>query len=81
MKHTTQRMTIAICFYFFKENVQNGERFSNDDGDGNENGKKAIGLDWQSRPLHVLHDFLYLSLPSSHDYQVKLPIVTFCGGL
>ena len=40
---------------------------SNDDGDGNKNGKKAIGLHQQ------------LSLPSSHDYDVKLPIFTLYG--
>ena len=26
---------------------------SNNDGDGNKNGKKAIGLDWQNRMLFV----------------------------
>ena len=29
--------------------------FSNDDGDGNENVKKAIGLDWQNKTLYVHH--------------------------
>ena len=38
---------------------------SNDDGDDNENGKKA---------------FLYISFPSWHDYNVNLPNFTFCGG-
>ena len=28
---------------------------SNDDGDGNEDGKKAIGSDWQTTTLHVHH--------------------------
>ena len=48
---------------------------SDDDGDGNENGKKAIGLDMTSKTttLHVHHSFLYISLPSLHDYDVKLP--------
>ena len=47
----------------------------NDDDDGNENGKKAIGLDMTSKTttLHVHHAFLYISLPSLHDYNVKLP--------
>ena len=40
---------------------------SNDDGDGIENGKKSIA-------------FLYIPLPSLHDYDVKLPNFTFCGG-
>ena len=26
------------------------------------------------------HAFLYISLLSLHDYDVKLPIFTFCGG-
>ena len=38
------------------------ESLSNDDGDANENGKKAIGLDWQNndsaRESHVFVDFL-----------------------
>ena len=41
----------------------------------NENGKKAIGLDMTSKTttLHVHHSFLYISLPSLHDYDVELP--------
>ena len=53
---------------------------SNDDGDVNKNGKKAIGLDWQTTTLHVYHAFLYISLPSLHYYDVKMPIFTFCEG-
>ena len=34
---------------------------SNDDGDVNDNGKKAT--------LHAHHAFLYISLPSLHDYR------------
>ena len=30
--------------------------------------------------LHVHHAFLYISLPSLHDYNVKLPNFTFCRG-
>ena len=41
--------------------------FSNDDGDGNENGKKAIGLLRKITTLLVHHTFLYISLPSLHD--------------
>ena len=29
--------------------------------------------------LHVHHAFLYISLPSLHDYDVKMPNFTFCG--
>ena len=34
---------------------------SDDVGDGNENGKKAIGLDWENNNLHVHPAFLYIS--------------------
>ena len=36
--------------------------FSNDDGNGNENVKKAIGLSSKTTSLHVHHAFLYISL-------------------
>ena len=42
---------------------------SNDDGDGNEKGKKAT--------LHEGSRLLYISLPSLHDYDVELPISRF----
>ena len=29
--------------------------------------------------LHVHHAFLYISLPSLHDYDVKMPNFTCCG--
>ena len=47
---------------------------SNDDGDGNENGKKATGLDRQN------NNFARISLLSLHDYNVKVPNFTFCRG-
>ena len=48
----------------------------NDDGDGNEKGKNAIGLDWQKKKKTILrahHAFLCISLTSLHDYDVQLP--------
>ena len=54
--------------------------FSNNDGDGNENVKKAIGLLSKTTSLHVHHAFLYISLPLLHDYDVKMPSFKFCGG-
>ena len=51
---------------------------NNDDGDGNENGKKVLGLDSETTTLHVHHAFLYISLPSLHDYNVKVPNFAFC---
>ena len=54
--------------------------FSNDDGDGNQVVKKAIGLLRKTTTLHVHHAFLYISLPSLHDYDVKMPNCKFYGG-
>ena len=54
--------------------------FSNDEGDGNENVKKATGLSSKTTSLHVHHAFLYISLPLLHDYDVKMPSFTFYGG-
>ena len=53
------------------------ESFSNEDGDGNERGKKAIGLISKTTTLHVHHTFLYISLPSLKNYDVKMPNFTF----
>ena len=53
--------------------------FSND-GDGDEDVKKAIGLLRKTTTLHVHHAFLYISLPSLHDYDVKMPNCKFYGG-
>ena len=50
--------------------------FSNDDGDGNENGKKAKSLISKTTRLHVNHTFLYISLPSLQDYDLKMPNFT-----
>ena len=44
----------------------------NDDGDVNESRKKAIGLDWQNNNFTRASRFLYISLPSLHDYDVKI---------
>ena len=51
---------------------------SNDDGDGNENGKKTIGLDRQNSNFVRASLCLYISLPSLHDYNMKMPKFTFC---
>ena len=50
-----------------------------DDGDGNGNATKAIGLITKTTILHVHHAFLYISLPSLHDYEVKIPNFTYTG--
>ena len=41
---------------------------SNDNGDANENGKRAIDLDWQKKNLLVHRALLYVSFPSLPDY-------------
>ena len=52
-----------------------------DDGDGNGNATKAaIGLISKTTISHVHHAFLYISLPSLHDYDVKMPNFTFYRG-
>ena len=54
--------------------------FSNDEGDGNKNVIKAVGLLDTKTNLYVHHTFWYNSLPSLHDYDVKVPYFTFSGG-
>ena len=51
-----------------------------DDGDGNGNTTKTIGLISKTTILHVHHAFLYISLPSLHDYDVKMPNFTMYRG-
>ena len=48
--------------------------------DGNGNATKAIGLISKTTILHVHHAFFYISLPSLHDYDVKMPNFTMCRG-
>ena len=43
----------------------------NYDGEVNGNVKKAIGLMSKTTTLHVHHAFLYISLQSLHNYDVK----------
>ena len=54
---------------------------SNYDGDVNESGKKPVGLDsWQNNNFaRFITLFLYISLSSLHDYDMKMPNFTFCG--
>ena len=51
-----------------------------DDGDGNEYVKKAIGLITKTTTLRLHHAFLYMPLPSLHDFDVKMPDFTFYRG-
>ena len=50
--------------------------FGNDDGDGNQDVKKTIVL---LRKTTTRLFSLYISLPSLHDYDVKMPIGKFYG--
>ena len=50
--------------------------FSNDNGKGNENVKKAIGLDYKTTTLHVHLDFWYICMPSLFGHDVKFPPMT-----
>ena len=52
----------------------------NDNDDGKVNGEKIIRFINKKTTLHVHHAFLYISLPSLHVYEVKMPNSTFCGG-
>ena len=51
-----------------------------DDGDGNGNAAKTIGLISKTTILRVHHAFLYISLPSLHNYDVKMPNFTMYRG-
>ena len=48
--------------------------------DVKEKGIKAIGLDSRQNDNFAHHAFLYISLPSLHDYDLKMPNFTFCRG-
>ena len=64
-----------MCWVFLSGNL------SKDDGDVNEDGKKAIGLDWENNTFaRASRFFVCISLPSLHDYNVKMPNFTFCRG-
>ena len=51
-----------------------------DDGAGNGTATKAIALISKTTILHVHHAFLYISLPSLHNYDVKIPNFTTYRG-
>ena len=56
---------------------------SNDDGDVNENGKKAIGLDWQNNNFARASRFFvhFLAVVARLQlYNVKVPNFMFCPG-
>ena len=64
----------------FPVSVKSLGTLRSDDGDGNGKATKAIGLISKTTILHLHHAFLYISLPSLHDYDVKMPNVTMYRG-
>ena len=46
------------------------------DGDGDGDGDENVKIT-KTTILHVHHPFLYVSFPSLHDYDVKMPNFTF----
>ena len=43
---------------------------------GDEKVKKVIAWQGKTTTLHVHYAFLFISLPSLHDYHVKMPIIS-----
>ena len=50
-----------------------------DDDDWEENIKQQEVWISKITTLHFFHAFLYISCPSLHNHNVKLPNFTFCG--
>ena len=75
----TNGISAGTLFLVFASQTIIGS-FSNDEGDGNEDVKKAIGLDWQNNNFARASRFLHISLPSLHDNEVKMPNCKFYGG-
>ena len=53
---------------------------SNEDGNDNGKCKKSNRLNRQNNNFARAIHFLYISLLSLHDYDIKLPNLMFCGG-
>ena len=53
---------------------------SNDDGDVNENGKKAIDLVWQNNNFARASRFFVHFFAVTARQRREMPIFTFCGG-
>ena len=70
MRSTNEKVKINFKHSFFWD-IR--EYLRNDEGDGNENDKKAIGLISKTTTLHVHCAFCKFSFQSLHDYDVKLP--------
>ena len=72
---------LFLCVFDAKVHVLILESLSNEDVDGKENGKKAVLFRLAKQQLcRCITLFLYISLPSLLDYNVKVPKFTFCRG-
>ena len=67
-------LNLLLCFTVLVAVAVAKGSSSNDDGDIDENGKKAMGSISKTTTLHVHHAFLYISLPSLHVCDVKFLI-------
>jgi len=63
-------LTAAVLKTFPEQTVGTLRNYEGD-GNGNGNVKKAICLMSKTTTLHVHHAFLYISLQSQHNYDVK----------
>ena len=71
----------SVVLYGFCGRLGRQWVLSNDDRDGNENGKKSNTFRLAKQELCTcITLFWYISLPSLHDYDLKVPNFTFCGG-
>ena len=68
---------LLFCRWFSSLPSPSIESLSNDDGDGNENFKKKKVWLAEQQLCTYSTLFLYISLPSLHDYGVKIPNSTF----
>ena len=75
-----ENLLAGYCSVSLRPSLRLVETLRSDDGDGNENVKIAIGLITKTTIIHVHHAFLYISLPSLHDYDVKIPNFTLHRG-
>ena len=63
----------------FRSEFKKTESLSNDDGEENESGTKAIGLDWQNIFVRASRFFAHFFAVTLYDYDVKMPNLTFWG--
>ena len=63
----------VLCKVFSIGSFSNVNGDGDGDGDGKEDVKKAIGLSRKTTTLHVYHAFLFISLLSLYDFDVKMP--------